>query len=112
MASKSSTATAKPAVVTESASTPIKQLGICSTCKHVERCLFVRAAHQPIWFCEEFDEQGGEERGSPKKATRQPMAAPVNGEARSSGICDDCAERSDCEKRIPGEAVTECADYR
>jgi len=30
--------------------------GICSTCVHAVRCLFVRAARQPILHCEEFDD--------------------------------------------------------
>jgi hypothetical protein len=30
--------------------------GICSTCKHAERCLFLKATLEPIWTCEEFDE--------------------------------------------------------
>ena len=41
-----------------------RERALCSTCRHAERCLFLRAAHQPIWACEEFDDGSERSPGS------------------------------------------------
>ena len=38
----------------------IKQAGICSTCIHQGTCLFARASHTPVWYCDEFTDRNGE----------------------------------------------------
>jgi len=105
------TAVAKPGQqLGESVSTQLKPLGVCTTCRHLERCLFVKAARQPIWSCEEFDDSGAASADT-ARPVMQPQPANL-GEGQPEGLCADCDVRSDCAKRRPGEAVTECADYR
>lgn len=100
----------RKATLTESVSSPMKELGLCITCRHQNRCLFVKAARQPIWYCDEFD-SGNEGEGDAPRAVPPKPAANL-GEGQPEGLCADCAERSDCTQRQPGVAVSECADYR
>jgi hypothetical protein len=95
--------------VGESVSTPIKQLGVCSTCRHLDRCLFVKAARQPIWSCEEFDSSGAATSGA---ARTLPQPRPVNlGEGQAEGLCVNCEVRTGCALRKPGVTVVECESY-
>jgi hypothetical protein len=109
-AKTSATAVAKAGVqLDESVSTQMKKLGVCTTCRHLDRCLFVKAARQPIWSCEEFDDSGAATAGS-ARPVKQPTPANL-GEGQPEGLCADCDVRTDCAKRRPGEVITECADY-
>lgn len=103
------TAVAKAEQLGESVSTQLKHLGVCTTCRHLDRCLFVKAARQPIWSCEEFDDHGAATADA-VRPVKQPKPANL-GEGQPAGLCADCDVRSDCAKRRPGEAITECADY-
>lgn len=33
--------------------------GICSTCDHVESCLFNQASRYPVWHCDHFETPAG-----------------------------------------------------
>lgn len=101
-------AKAKPQV-SESVSTTMKPLGVCSTCRHLDRCLFVKAARQAIWSCDEFDDGGASAAG----ATRPVMQLkPANlGEGQQEGLCVNCEARTGCTLRKPGVAVVECESY-
>jgi hypothetical protein len=85
-------------------------LGICSTCRHLPRCLFVKAARQPIQFCEEFDEQArdGEDESASLPERSQAVS---DGQGNDPGICVNCDSRLTCMHRKPGETVYECQDY-
>ena len=54
---------------TASTADEAQQRNICVTCRHAERCLFLRAAHQPIWTCEEFDEHAGPSNAAGQSGT-------------------------------------------
>lgn len=85
-------------------------LGICSTCRHLQRCLFVKAARQPIQFCEEFDERAKE--GECETASLPERSQAVSdGQGVDPGICVNCDSRLTCMHRKPGETVYECQDY-
>ncbi|HES58625.1 MAG TPA: hypothetical protein ENO21_04255 [Firmicutes bacterium] len=85
-------------------------LGICSTCRHLPRCLFVKAARQPIQFCEEFDERAeGGEGETVGLAERSQVV--TDGQGVDPGICVNCDSRLTCMHRKPGETVYECQDY-
>jgi ribosomal protein L37AE/L43A len=90
----------------EHVTTAMREQGICSTCRHEPRCLFVKAARQTIWQCEEFC------AGGDTAPAHHTAPLPSSGEGQPVGLCADCAERGDCSQRQPGVLVTECADYR
>ena len=111
MSAKTSVKTAAKAAtqLSEYVSTTIKQLGVCTTCRHLERCLFVKAARQAIWECEEFDGTGAavSSMARPIKQSR-----PANlGEGQAEGLCMNCEVRTSCTYRKPGVTVVECENY-
>lgn len=85
-------------------------LGICSTCAHQPRCLFVRAARQPIQFCEEFDDRS--QAGQPGQQTRPRLRqVATDGQAVDPGICVNCDSRLTCMHRKPGVTMYSCEEY-
>ena len=92
--------------------TPVKPVGICSTCRHRPRCLFFKAARQPIHTCEEFAVAGaGEEPVAADSGQLTYSDGVEYGEGQSAGLCVNCETRLTCMHRRPGEPVTECEDY-
>ena len=103
------TATKTTQVVT-SASTPIRELGICTTCNHVKSCLFAKAMRNPIWNCDEFDSSAA--AAAPVAVTPSPKTDERHyGEAVREGLCVNCESRTSCAHRKPGITVLECEDY-
>lgn len=100
--------------VTATKVSPVCELGICSTCIHQSTCLFLKASHNPVWFCDEFCDDSaaaGEERKAPVVESKP--ASEVNfGEAQRIGLCTNCESRKECMHRRPGEPVWECEDYK
>ena len=87
-----------------------KELGICQTCNHLPRCLFVKAARRPIMFCDEFDNKDATHSVS---ATGQPHpSGGSTGQGPEPGLCVNCDTRLDCSFREPSTTVQECEEYR
>jgi len=109
-AKTTATATAKAKKqVSESVSTTIKPLGVCTTCRHLERCLFVKAARQAIWSCDEFDDSGAATAGMARPVLQR---KPANfGEGHPEGLCVNCEARNGCTLRKPGVTVVQCESY-
>ena len=92
---------------------PMKQLGICSTCNHMEECTAGKNWKGPVTFCEEFDDYL-----PPKEA---PVAAVVKvvGEERNAkndtskykGLCVNCELRETCAFPKPDGGVWHCEEY-
>jgi hypothetical protein len=96
-----------------SASTTMRELGICTTCNHVSTCLFSQAARNPVWFCDEFDASNAS--ASAGKPAAVPVAKPADryfGEAIRVGLCANCDARPGCNYRRPGVTVSECENYQ
>ena len=87
-----------------------KELGICQTCNHQPRCLFVRAARRPIMFCDEFDNRSAEQT-APAACQSRPSGHSA-GQGPEPGLCTNCDTRLDCNYREPGTTVHECEEYR
>lgn len=87
-----------------------QQLGICTTCSHLSRCLFVKAARQPIQFCEEFDDKS---QSAQPGAQAQPVLRLVatDGQGVDPGLCVNCDSRLNCMHRQPGVPMYQCEDY-
>jgi hypothetical protein len=87
-----------------------RELGICLTCSHQPRCLFVRAARRPIMYCDEFDNQSASpalpDNGQPLPASH------TLGQGPEPGLCVNCEERLGCNHRDPETTVHECEEYR
>ncbi|MBN2082877.1 hypothetical protein JW859_11830 [bacterium] len=94
------------------AATPVKPVGICSTCRHQPRCLFFKAARQAIHTCEEFAVAGADDEPAAAANGELTFTGGVQyGEGQSAGLCVNCETRLTCMHRRPGEQVTECEDY-
>jgi len=85
--------------------------GICSTCRHEPRCLFARAARQPIQHCEEFDDGGSKAKAAPATKPVAKSGGIKYGQGQAEGICVNCDTRLTCMHREPGKTVLECEDY-
>ena len=104
------TTTKKTTQVVTSTSTPIRELGICTTCNHVRTCLFAKATRNPVWYCDEFDSSDT----TSKPAAVMPSAKVSErhfGEAQREGLCVNCETRTSCAHRKAGVTVVECEDY-
>lgn len=84
--------------------------GLCITCRHEPRCLFVKAARLPIQHCEEFDD-GGSAAKSGLTSAAPATPAVTFGQGQTVGICTNCDTRLTCMHREPGANVQECEDY-
>jgi hypothetical protein len=96
--------------VVTSASTPVREVGICATCNHSATCLFLQATRRAVWFCDEFDATGS---AAPQLADA-PLPKPSEryfGEAIAVGLCVSCDARQDCGYRKPGVTIAHCENF-
>jgi hypothetical protein len=106
---KTKEASVKPDVA---ATTPYAAAdGICVTCVHRAKCLFLKAARRPIMFCDEFSNEAiGTQQYAPEGEQL------VDGHNYEQGpppsICVNCDNRLTCMHRKPDEPVLECEDYQ
>jgi hypothetical protein len=93
---------------------PVKtEVGICCTCNYSPDCVYLKAAGQPIWYCDQFDTYvprreisllevlGEAEASAARTVTADPQA----------GLCSDCGARTDCVNRVPGVKKIFCEGY-
>jgi len=94
-------------------STPIKEVGICSTCSHQSRCLFFKAARQAIHSCEEFDAVPLPGEPLDPRSAASPYRRPRENAEQGLpvGLCANCDTRLTCMHRRPGIEVLQCEDY-
>ena len=89
------------------------ELGICGTCNHGPDCVNLKAAGQPIWYCDQFDTH------IPR---REKPLLEVLGEVEAStarsavpdteaGLCSDCGASADCVNQVPGVKKVYCEGY-
>ena len=102
----------KPVVETISVSTSLAEKGLCETCAQAPGCVFLKASHRPVWYCEEFDEQTPVITGFTAPAVPKPHTnGNGNGNGHAQGLCANCEARKECTYRVPGRAVFECEEY-
>lgn len=91
-------ATVKLEDVTKNIAVSAKELkGLCLTCNHSEICAACKETHDPVWYCEEFDDHvtATEARDSNKAHRVRPETeAKPNG--ASEGLCGNCDTRETC----------------
>jgi len=85
------------------------EVGICSTCNHAPECVNLKAAGQPIWFCDQFDAY------IPPSPESKPVSVPATAapspNGGEEGLCQHCANRAQCVNRTPGTAIWHCEEY-
>ncbi len=94
-------------------STPIKEIGICSNCRHRGQCLFLKATRQAIHNCEEFDSVPVPGEAESPETGRSPirLQRETSGQGLPVGLCTNCDNRLVCMHRQPGIEVLQCEDY-
>jgi len=85
----------------------LKSTGICTTCNHIDDCLFRLRNGRPVWFCEEFDDYVKMEAVMPEEMQVEP-----DGQLRFLGLCLNCEERFTCAYPKPESGVWHCEEYR
>ena len=86
----------------EAAATP----DLCTTCLHLDDCVYARTGHEPVLVCEFFETEG---------AAEMHEAVAVTGEAEPepfAGLCANCEHREDCTLPRPAGGVWHCEEYR
>lgn len=94
--------------------------GLCSTCKHSSKCIFMKGALQAVQFCEEYEP--GPSRGkrgnqgiAPGKRTGLDGACSKGAGGNGSqplGLCSNCSVRESCVFPKPESGVWHCEEYR
>ena len=87
-------------------------IGLCMTCNNVSTCVHRKRHKQPVWYCEEFDNDvppkedqiwimnDEEFLGSQKKDTNN-----------LKGLCSNCDIRETCTYPKPEGGVWHCEEY-
>ncbi|MCP4600367.1 MAG: hypothetical protein GY847_07515 [Proteobacteria bacterium] len=92
----------------------LSQVGICSTCNHLEECASRKNWKGPITFCEEFDDY----LPSKKKLLLKDVKAESdilrigNETSEYMGLCVNCDCRRTCAFPKPEGGVWHCEEYK
>ena len=91
----------------------LKQVGICSTCNHLEECTSKKNWRGPVFFCEEFDDYlPPKEILLSKKVEVDSDAFRIENEANEySGLCVNCEHRKTCTFPKSEGGVWHCEEY-
>jgi hypothetical protein len=103
-----------PSRVSASANATNAAPGICSTCTHAATCLFLRAASNPVWHCDEFSDSAGV---TAMREATVPVTAYTPGPysvltMSEEGLCVNCDARSSCKLRRADFPVHDCDEFR
>lgn len=86
-----------------------KITGICSTCDHVEGCLYRFESGLVIWFCEQFENQTSAKPMNFSVGKKLPTP-PVE-QNDYLGLCVNCEHREECiHAKTPG-GIWQCEEY-
>ena len=86
----------------------VQSIGICTTCNHIDDCLFRLRNGRPVWFCEEFDNYVEPMFAVLPEETR----VEPNGRVKFMGLCLNCEDRLTCTYPKPDGGVWRCEEYR
>jgi len=89
------------------------EMGVCVTCNSAPTCVNLKATHQPIWFCDQFDDyQPSAVSAGEPHAKVKPTATllPTNGSLE--GLCRTCGNNKSCVNQTPGISKLYCEEYR
>lgn len=89
------------------------ELGICSTCNYSPDCVNLKAAGQPIWFCDQFDTHVPQREKALLEVSGEVEASTAGSAAADAqaGLCGDCGARNDCVYQVPGVKKVYCEGY-
>ena len=88
-------------------------VGLCATCDHAKTCLFLQAAHHPVWHCDEFDDgTTSTAKGHGRELSTPSPESYSATTLAEKGLCVTCETRNGCRLRRPGLATQDCNEYR
>jgi hypothetical protein len=88
------------------------ELGLCSTCRQGETCVFPKNPGRPFLECEEFD---GLTLPSPKALGPESGWTVLEQDkflGKHLGLCSNCEGRTTCVFPKPERGVLQCEEYR
>ena len=84
-------------------------LGICSTCKHQNGCVYLSKTTEPIFHCNEFETVEAE---PVKTAVQEPQTEEKQTDTQTfKGLCVNCANRHTCKIHKPESGIWHCEEY-
>ncbi len=91
----------------------ITAAGICATCSRHLDCMYLKHARGPVWFCDEFDENGENDLEEEASPAAKNFVAAMEPDQRNSkeGLCANCENGRRCVLRRP-EGTMYCEEYR
>ncbi len=78
---------------------------LCTTCLHLDDCVYARTGREAVLECEFFDTEGAPEARETAAVTTEPEAEPL------AGLCANCEHRDDCTLPRPTGGVWHCEEY-
>jgi len=93
------------------------QLGLCSTCVHMDICVSKKTWKGPILFCEEFDDhvpsKPVREISNPAENVKDiSLPAETNAAAERKGLCVNCLLRNTCAFPLVEGGIWHCEEYK
>lgn len=86
----------------------MKSKSICTSCKNVETCIFLKDAKSPILHCEEFElapTQINQEQNN-RAETKEELSS-----TEYTGLCINCDNREECNVRCKTSVIWHCEEY-
>jgi hypothetical protein len=89
------------------------ELGICCTCNYSPNCVNLKAAGQPIWYCDQFDTHVPRRELTLLEVLGEVEASKAHSVAPEAqgGLCSDCGSSADCVNQVPGVKKVYCEGY-
>lgn len=84
-------------------------IGICTTCKHKESCVYLQNSVEPVYHCEEFyQEEAAAITTEPEVSTE---AEDVDEVVEYKGLCKNCDHRMTCVYSKSESGIWNCEEY-
>ena len=86
----------------------IKSKSICTSCKNVETCIYLKDANSPILHCKEFElvpTQISQEQNN-KVEIKDELCS-----IEYTGLCIICDNRDECDVRCKTSVIWHCEEY-
>ncbi len=91
----------------------LRQLGICSTCNHLEECIARKNWKGPVTFCEEYDDYlppriviSNDDKNGLKHEPRKKELSEFK------GLCMNCEARKRCKFPKTEGGIWHCEEYK
>jgi hypothetical protein len=86
--------------------------GLCSTCIHAETCVRFKHMQEPVWYCEEFDDNIPSQPAENQTKTKDfDISQATENAPLYMGLCANCRNRDTCTFPKPEGGIWHCEEY-